>query len=120
MLLHRSQYSKPSLVPFVVVVVDIVLDHSHEFFTASESLAVISLALEYSPETFHRTIVYALGYPGHALRHAGVLQLGMECSVCVLESTVTVAKRRCSRVSSYGLIECAEYQRVIVTVTDHI
>ena len=87
-LLHRSQYSEPSLVPFVVVVVDVVLDHRNEFFTASESLAVISLALEYSPETFHRAVVYALGYSGHALCHSGFFDLVVECSVCVLESAV--------------------------------
>ena len=43
------------------VVVDVVLDHSHELFTTAESLAVISLTLEYSPKAFHRAIVYALG-----------------------------------------------------------
>ena len=91
MLFHRSQYSEPSLVPFVVVVVDVVLDHCDKLFAASKSLAVISLAFEYSPETFHRAVVYALGYSGHALRHAGFLQLGMECPVCVLEAAIRMA-----------------------------
>ena len=119
-LLHWSQYSESSLVPFVVVVMDVVLDHSNEFFTASKSLAVISLTLEYSPEAFHRTVVYALGYPGHALCHAGLLQLGMECSVCILEATVTVAQWSGTGISGYCMIERSEHQWVVVTVTDHI
>ena len=74
MLLHRSQYPKSSLVSLIVVVINIVFDHRHELFAAVEALAIITFSLQDSPESFHRTIVDALGYSGHALSHAGILQ----------------------------------------------
>ena len=120
MLFHWSKYPKSALVSLVIVVVNVVFNHCHEFFAATETLAVIPFALEYSPEPFHRTVVDALGYSGHALCHTNCLKLAVECPVGILVASVTVAKRRCSRVSSYGLIERSEHQRIVVTVTDHI
>ena len=90
MLFHRSQYSEPSLVSFVVVVIDIVFDHGYKLFTAVESLAIITFSFKDPPESFHRTVIYALRYSGHALRHAGILQFGMECPVGILEASVSV------------------------------
>ena len=120
MLLHRSQDSEAALVPLIVVVVDVVLNHRHEFLATAETLTVISLSLEYPPEPFHRAVVDALGYSGHALRHANSLKFVMKRPVGVLVSSVTVAKRRCSGVSSYGLIERVKDKRVVIAVTDHI
>ena len=65
-------------------------------------------------------IVYALGYSGHALCHAGFLQLGVECPVCVLEATVTVAQWCGSRIRSYCLIECIEDERIVIAVSNYI
>ena len=120
MLFHWSKYSKSTLVSLVIVVVNVVFNHCHEFFTATETLAVIPFALEYPPEPFHRSVVDALGYSGHALRHANSLKFVMKRPVGVLVSSVTVAKGRCSRVSSYGLIECVEDKWVVIAITDHI
>ena len=91
MLFHWSKYSKSALVSLVIVVVNVVFNHCHEFFAATETLAVIPFALEYSPEPFHRTVVDAFAYPGHTLRHTGFLQFGMEHPVGVLEPTIRMA-----------------------------
>ena len=120
MFLDRSQRSESSLVSFVVVVIDIVFNHGYKLFAAAEAFAIVSFSLKDPPESFHRTVIYALRYSGHALRHAGILQFGMECPVGILEATVTMAKRCCSWISGYCLIESSEHQRIVITVTDHI
>ena len=61
-LLHWSQNSETPLIPFVVVVVDIVFNHCYEFFSAVETFAVISLTFEYSPKALHWAIVDTLAY----------------------------------------------------------
>ena len=120
MLFHRSQYSKSSLVSLVVVVINIVFDHRHEFFTTTKSVAVVTFSLKDPPESFHWPIVYALSYSRHALCHSCFLQPGMESPVGVLEASIWVAKRSSSRISGYCLIESSEHQRIVITVTDHI
>ena len=120
MLFNRSQYSESSLVSLVVVVINIVFDHRHELFTATEAVAIVSFSFKDPPEPFHWPIVDALGYARHALCHSSLLKLVVERPVGVLESTVTVAKRSGSRISGYGLIECSENKWIIVAVTDHI
>ena len=120
MLLDWRQHPESSLVSLVIVVINIVFDHRHELFTATKSVAIVTLSLKDPPKSFHWSIVDALRYSGHTLSHAGILQLGMECPVSVLESAVAVAKRRSSRISGYGLIECSENKWIIVAVTDHI
>ena len=90
MLLNWCQHSESSLVSLVVVVINIVFDHRDELFTAAETFAIVTFSLQNSPKSFHRTIVDALGYSGHTLSHAGILQLGMEYPVGVLESAVTI------------------------------
>lgn len=120
MLLDWCQHSESSLVSLVVVVIDIFFDHGYKLFTAVEALSVISFSLKDSPESFHWTIVDALGYSGHTLSHAGIFQFGMECPVGVLESSVAVAKGSSSRISAYCLVESSEHQRIVIMVTDHI
>ena len=120
MLLHRSQYPESSLVSFVVVVIDIVFDHSYKLFAAVEALAIITFSLQDPPESFHWSIVDALRYSGHTLSHAGIFQFGMECPVGVLESSVAVAKGSSSRISAHCLVESSEHQRIVIMVTDHI
>ena len=120
MLLDWCQHSESSLVSLVVVVIDIFFDHGYKRFTATEAVAIVSFSLKDPPESFHRTIVDALGYSGHALNHAGAFELCMECPIGVLESTIAVAKRSSSRISGYSLVECSEHQRIVIMVTDHI
>ena len=109
MLLDRGQHSESSLVSFVVVVIDVVFDHGYKILATAEALAIVAFSLQNSPESFHRTIVDALGYSGHTLSHAGIFQFGMECPVGVLESPVAVAKRCSSRISSYSPVERSEH-----------
>ena len=120
MFLDWGQHSESSLVSFIVVVVDIVFDHSYKLFAAVEALAIITFSLQDPPKSFHWSIVDALRYSGHTLSHAGIFQFGMECPVGVLESSVAVAKGSSSRISGYCLIERSEHQRIVIAVTDHI
>ena len=62
MLLDWSQYSESSLVSLVVVVINIVFDHRHELFPATETVAIVSFSFKNPPESFHRTVVDALRY----------------------------------------------------------
>ena len=88
MLLDWSQYSESSLVSLVIVVINIVFDHRHELFTATKSVAIVTLSLKDSPESFHWSIVDALRYSGHTLSHADFFQFCMEYPIGVLESAV--------------------------------
>ena len=120
MLLDWRQHPESSLVSLVIVVINIVFDHRHELFTATKSVAIVTLSLKDPPESFHWSIVDALRYSGHTLSHAGIFQFGMKCPVGVLESSVAVAKGSSSRISGYCLIERSEHQRIVIAVTDHI
>ena len=90
MLLDWCQNSEPSLVSLVVVVINIVFNHRHEFFTATEAVAIVSFSFKDPPEPFHWPIVDALGYARHALCHSSLLKLVVERPVGVLESAVAV------------------------------
>ena len=89
-LLHRCQHAQVALHSAVVVVGDIILNHLYEFLSACKTLAIISLSFQNAPKTFHWSVVNALGYSGHTLLHFGVLQLVVEYSVGVLESSVAM------------------------------
>ena len=120
MLFHWSKYSKSTLVSLVIVVVNVVFNHCHEFFTAVEALTVIPFSLQDSPEAFHRTIVDALGNSGHALCHSDSFKLTVKCPASILVASVTVAKRRCSRICSYSLIERIEDEKIVIVVTNRV
>ena len=90
MLLHRCQHAQVALYPAVVVVGDIILNHLHKLLTACKTLAVISLSFQNTPKAFHWTVVNALGHSGHALFHLCFLQLVVEHSVGILETSVAM------------------------------
>ena len=109
MFLHRCQNAQIALYPAVVVVGNVVLNHLHKLFAAGEPLAVISLSFQNAPETFHWTVVNALGNSGHTLLHLGFLQLVVEHSVCVLKTSVAVEQRMCVGVGFYSGIQGVKY-----------
>ena len=88
--LHRCQNAQIALYTAVVVVADVILNHLHKLLAACEPSAVISFSFQNTPEAFHRAVVNALGNSGHALSHLCFLQFVVECSVCILESSVAV------------------------------
>ena len=119
-LFHGRQDAKIALDSAGVVVMNIAVDHLNKLVFAGKSLAVVALTLQDSPKSFHGTVVNAVGYPGHALGHPGPLQPGMEGAVGVLEASVTVEQGMGIRVGLHRLVKGLEYQRIIITVSDHI
>ena len=119
-LLHGRKDTQISLYTMVVVVAYVVLDHIDQLLLAGETLAVIAFALQDAPKAFHRSVVDALGYTGHTLRHTGVLQFLMERAVRILKASVTVKQRMHVRISRNGLVEGLENQWVIIAVTHYI
>ena len=120
MLFHRRQNAEIPLYPARVVVVDITLDHADQLLLARETLAVIPLALQNAPETLHRTIVNAVRYAGHTLRHARLLELVVEGTVCVLEAPVAVEQRMRVGIGLDSLIKRLEHQRIVVPLSDDV
>ena len=102
------------------IVADIILNHIYKAFAICELVSVVPFTFENSPETFHGSVVNAVGHPGHALRHAGFFQLRMEHSVGILKSSVTVKYGMCARIRFYGGVKCVVYQRVVIAAPDHI
>lgn len=98
----------------VVVVAYVILNHIDQLFLAGEALAVIAFALQDTPKAFHWSVVDALGYTGHTLRHTGVFQLLMESTVCILKTSVTVKQRMCVGIRSDGFVKGLENQRIVV------
>ena len=83
-------------------------------------LTVVPFSLQNAPKSFHGTIVNALGYAGHALRHTGFFQLVMEGTVGVLKSSVTMKERVGIRVGLYCTVESFENQWIVIPITYHI
>ena len=118
MLLHRRQNAQVTLHPAVVVVDNVILNHLYKLLTACKTLAVISLSLQNAPETFHWSVVNALGYSGHALSHLGFLQLVVEYTVCILKTSVAMEQGVCIRIGLNSGIQGVKYKRIVIAVTD--
>ena len=93
MLLHRCEDAKVALYTVVVVVTDVILNHFDKLFLAGKAFAVIAFPFENAPEPFHRPIVNALSYAGHALLHTGFHQFVMEGAIGVLKTPVAMEQR---------------------------
>ena len=109
MFFHGSKYTKITLEPFGVVVLNEILNHSNQAGPVREAYSVIPLAFQNSPESFHRSVINALCDPGHTLDHSGFGQHMVECAARVLESSVTVAQRVCIRVCGNRCPKCIKY-----------
>jgi len=118
-LLHRCQNAQVALYPAVVVVDDIIFNHLHKLLTARKSSAVVPLTLENTPKAFHRAVVNTLGYSGHTLSHLRLLQLVVEYSVGVLETSVAMKQRMGIWIGFNSGIQGVEYERIIIAVTNN-
>ena len=109
MLFHGRQNAQISLYTTVVVVIDVCSNHVHERFLAAETSSIVSFPFQDSPESLHGTIINAVGNAGHTLGHPGSFQLGMEGTVRVLKSSVTVKQRMDIRIGLYRFVKGLEY-----------
>lgn len=107
---------KFALQAFVIVVPDIGLYHLDKFIPARELAPIVALTLQHTPKAFHRPVVYAVTDAGHTLRHAMLHELRMERAVRILEASVTVEQRMCSRVLGHCFVKRVEYDPVVVAV----
>ena len=119
MLLHRRQDAEIALHPTCVVVVDVAFNHANQFLLARESFAIVTLALHDAPEALHWAVIDAMRHAGHALRHARLFELVVECAVRVLEAPVAVEQRMRVGICLDRLVESFEYQRIVVALADN-
>ena len=120
MLFHRRQNAQVALHSAIVVIGDVILNHLNEFFTARKPSAVVPLPLEDSPEALHRAIIDALGHSGHALFHICFLQFVVERPVGILEASVAVEQGMRIGIGLDSGIQCIEYKRIIIPVTNDV
>ena len=117
MLLHRREDAEVALDAPVVVVTDIIFNHIDQLFFRGKALAVVPFPLQDAPKSFHRAVVNALSHAGHALFHAGLLQLVMEGAIGILKAPITMKQRMSVRIGFYGPVKGLKNQRVVIPVT---
>ena len=120
MLLHRSQHPQVALNSPGVVIADVAHNHLHKFLLAGKTPAIIAFPFQDAPETFHRAIVNTVCHTGHALYHSRLYELLVECSACVLVTSVTVEQRMCIWVDFNGPVKGLEYKRIVIVLTQRI
>ena len=82
-----------------------------------KALAVIILAFQNTPESFHGTVIDAMSRTGHALGHACCFELAMKCPVRVLNAPVTMKERHGSGIFADRLGKRLKHKWVIVVLT---
>ena len=120
MLFHRRENTEIALDTPIVIVTNIISDHINQLFLAGKTFAVITFPLQDPPESFHWTVVNALGHTRHALLHTSFLQLVMEGSVGILKASVAVEQGMSDGIGFYGPVKGLENQRIVISVTYHI
>ena len=120
MLFHGRQNAQISLYTTVVVVINVGSNHVHECFLAGEMSSIVPFPFQNPPESLHGTIINAVGNAGHTLGHPGSFQLGVECAIRVLKSSVTMEQRMGIRIGLYRFVKGLEYQRVVITFAQNI
>ena len=78
------------LTPLVIVVMDKLLNSSHELLIGFEMVEVVHLTFQDAPEALHGPIINTSANTGHTLRHSLLVQFRLELLARVLESPVTV------------------------------
>lgn len=96
------------------------LDHPDELLLAGKTPAVIAFPFQDTPEAFHRAVINTVRHTGHTLRHSGLYELLVECSACVLVTSVTVEQRMCVRVELNSPVKGLEYERIVIALTQRI
>lgn len=120
MLFHWGENTEIALESPGIVVVNVILNHLHQALAVSKFSAVVSFTLKDSPESFHRTIIYAAGNTGHALSHAGSFQLRVKNSVRILKTTVTVKDWVSIGIGLNSSVKSVVYKRIVIAVANHI
>ena len=98
---------------------NVCFNRTHKFTLAGKTSAVVHLPLKDTPESFHRTVVNAVGYAGHALRHSLFFQFVVKSPVRVLKASIAVEQRTGIWIGFYRLVKGLEYQWVVVTLTNN-
>lgn len=62
-------------------------------FPVCKSSPIIHLPFQYSPESFHRTIINTVCHSGHALFHMVLFQTVAKRWACILKSSIRMKKR---------------------------
>ena len=120
MLFHRRQDAQIALDTSRVVIANILLDHLDKIVLAGEASAVIAFPFQDAPEALHRTVINAMRYAGHTLRHSSLHELVVESTVGVLETSVAMKQRMCVRIVLHRFVEGFENQRIVVVLTEHV
>lgn len=120
MLFHRGENAEITLEPPGVVIANIIVNHLHQALTVGKFSAVVSFTLEDSPESFHRSIVYAVSNAGHALSHAGSYQLCMKDSVRILKTAVTVKDWVSIGIGFNSSVKSIIDKRIVIAAADHV
>ena len=120
MFFHRGTYAEIPLKPFSVVVLNEILNHGDQAGSVSKAHSVILFSFQDSPKPFHWPVINTFGYSGHALGHSGFGQHTVECTVSVLEASVTMAQRVCIRIRGNRCPECVKHQWIVVNIPDRI
>ena len=79
------------LYPPSVVIFYVIRNGSDETVLSFKLPAIIHLSLEYSPEAFHRAVVYTMSNPRHAVDAAMAIHKHIELRSRILESSVAMA-----------------------------
>lgn len=120
MLFQGRQDTELALHPSGVVIMDICLNHLDKLTFAGKPSAVIAFPLQNAPEALHGTVVNAMRYAGHTLRHSRLHELIVEGAVGVLESSVTMEQGMRVRIGFHSLIKGLENQRIVIALTEYI
>ena len=88
MFFHWREHTKVSLEPFSVVVLNEILYHGDQACSIGKAIPIIPLPLQDSPESFHRSVINALGNSGHTLSHASFGQHMVKRTASILEASV--------------------------------
>ena len=82
--------------------------------------AIVFLAFQNAPESFHWAVVNAVGYTRHALCHTRIFQHVVKSMTCVLKPTVAMEQRVRVRIGFYSSSECVEHNRIVVVLANYI
>lgn len=108
------------LYPSAVVISDVIFDGSDKTIPALKFPAIIHLTLKYSPEDFHRAVVYAMGNPGHAMYASMILNKHIELHSCILKSPVAMAERVDFRLFQECILERIHDDWVVIAVINPV
>lgn len=75
---------------------------------------MVHLCFQYSPKSFHWSIIDTFPFPGHALYHACCMELQPEAFTGVLKPSVAVNQGMCIGIFLQGEIKGCKYEMIVV------